>query len=125
MDKDAHIYETRAVTSRLAVPIHEPAVPRTPVPVERPSRPGGIGTCHSHRPAPSPDRRYAPPSLVVTDERALVHVSESGGQYLQIGRGEPSRDVLQLIHPDLRLDLWTALHQAAQQRSNVTVRVSR
>ena len=123
LDKDAHIYQSRAVASRLTLPLGEPAV----------SRPAA----HHERRTPDqavPDRvfpidlhhrlieEYAPPSLVVTDERVLVHVSQSGGQYLQIGRGEPSRDVLQLIHQDLRLDLRTALHQAAQQRSNVTVR---
>ena len=123
VDKDAHIYESRAVTSRLVVPIHEPLVPRTPLRVERPLPTPAV----SERVVPIDLHHrlieaYAPPSLVVTDEHTLVHVSQSGGQYLQIGRGEPSRDVLQLIHQDLRLDLRTALHQAAQQRSNVTVR---
>ena len=123
LDKDAHLYQSRAVASRLALPLGDPFVFRPAAPHERrtpgPVVPGPVFPIDLHHRL---IEEYAPPSLVVTDGRALVHVSESGGQYLQIGRGEPSRDVLQLIHQDLRLDLRTALHQAAQQRSNVTVR---
>jgi PAS domain S-box-containing protein len=36
--------------------------------------------------------------------------------------GEPSREVLKLIHPDLRADLRTALHLAAQERSPIEIR---
>ena len=75
-----------------------------------------------HRSAPSPDRGVCA-TVPGGHRRACAGPRlESGGQYLQIGRGEPLRDVLQLIHQDLRLDLRTALHQAAQQRSNVTMR---
>ena len=35
--------------------------------------------------------------------------------------GEPSRDLLRLMRPELRLDLRTALHQAARERRNVEV----
>ena len=123
LDKDAHLYQSRAVASRLALPLGEPAVFRPAAPHERRTLaqvvPDPVFPIDLHHRL---IEEYAPPSLVVTDGRALVHVSQSAGQYLQIGRGEPSRDVLQLIHQDLRLDLRTALHQAAQQRSNVTVR---
>ena len=123
LDKDAHIYEARGVQSRLATSLTEPALSHAPAQVERWLRTPPVAErvlpldLH-HRLIEA----YAAPSLVVTDEHALVHVSQSAGRFLQVGRGELSRDVLQLIHPDLRLDLRTALHEAAQQRSHVTVR---
>ena len=120
LDKDAHIYESRAVASRLAVPLGDPAVFRPAAHHERRTPgAGGSRSRFSHRSAPSPDRGVCATVPGGHRGRTLVHVSQSAGQFLQIGRGEPSRDVLQLIHPDLRLDLRTALHQAAQQRSNV------
>jgi PAS domain S-box-containing protein len=69
--------------------------------------------------------QFAPPSLVVTEEHTLIHVSENGGRFLQFAGGEPSRDVKKLIHPALRVDLRTALHMAEQQRSPVEVRGAR
>ena len=121
VDKDAHIYESRLVTSRLTLPFAEPEAVHTtvqhqpPAPVV-PERLFPIDLHHRLL------EEYGPPSLIVTDDHVLVHVSQKGGQYLQVGRGEPSRDVLQLIHRDLRLDLRTALYQAAQQRAQVQVR---
>jgi PAS domain S-box-containing protein len=69
--------------------------------------------------------QFAPPSLVVTEEHTIVHVSENGGRFLRFAGGEPSRDVKKLIHPALRVDLRTALHMAGQQRSPVEVRSAR
>ena len=62
---------------------------------------------------------YAPPSLVVNQDQDVVHVSESAGRYLQVPGGEPSKSVFQLVREELRLELRTALYQAAQHRTNV------
>ena len=45
--------------------------------------------------------QFAPPSIVVTEEHTLVHVSENAGRFLHVAGGEPSRDVMILIHPAL------------------------
>jgi two-component system, chemotaxis family, CheB/CheR fusion protein len=65
--------------------------------------------------------QYAPPSIVVTDAHVVVHVSQRAGQFLHVGRGEPSRDVMALVHPGIRTDLRAALHHAARERSTVRV----
>ncbi len=65
--------------------------------------------------------QYAPPSLIVNEEYTLLHVSPGAAPYLQIAPGEPLRDVLRLVHPDLRADLRTALHLAARERKPVEV----
>jgi PAS domain S-box-containing protein len=69
--------------------------------------------------------QFAPPSIVVTEEHTLVHVSEHGGRFLHVAGGEPSRDVMKLIHPSLRGDLRTALRLATERRAPAEVRGAR
>jgi two-component system CheB/CheR fusion protein len=57
---------------------------------------------------------YAPPSMLVNEELDVVHLSEHAGRYLTITGGEPTRHLLRLIHPDLRLELRAAIYAARQ-----------
>jgi two-component system CheB/CheR fusion protein len=121
VDKDAHIFESRPVLSRLALPVREPTLPRTghervAAVTALPERVFPIDVHHRLIEA------YGPPSLVVSEDHVLLHVSQGATAYLKVARGEPSRNILQLIHPDLRLDLRTALYEAAQQRREVHIR---
>ena len=61
--------------------------------------------------------QYAAPSLVVTGEHVVVHVSATAGRFLRVPSGEPSHDVMRLIVPPLRAALRAALQLAAQARS--------
>ncbi|MCE6992950.1 PAS domain S-box protein [Dyadobacter sp. CY323] len=63
--------------------------------------------------------RYAPPSIIVNEDYDILHLSERAGKYLHIAGGEPSKNLLKLIRPELRLELRTAFYQAVQQKSNV------
>ena len=65
---------------------------------------------------------YAPPSIVVDDGQEIVHLSDSAGQFLQFTAGEPSLNLLNAMHPALRLDVRTALHQAMQTMKRVELR---
>jgi two-component system, chemotaxis family, CheB/CheR fusion protein len=58
--------------------------------------------------------RFAAPSLVVDQDSNIVHLSASAGRYLQLSGGTPTMNLLQLIHPMLRVDLRAALFRAAQ-----------
>ena len=58
--------------------------------------------------------RYSPPSLVVDGEYDIVHMSQRAGRFLRFGGGEPSRNLLQVAHPMLRIELRTALNRAVQ-----------
>ena len=60
---------------------------------------------------------YAPPSVIVNEEHDIVHLSERAGRYLQFAGGEPSHNLLRAVRPELRLELRSALYQAAQQQS--------
>jgi two-component system CheB/CheR fusion protein len=55
----------------------------------------------------------APPSCVIDGDGNLVHVSEQAGRFLRMGGGEPSRNLLALILPELRTELRSAIYQAA------------
>ncbi|HTJ45401.1 MAG TPA: CheR family methyltransferase [Kofleriaceae bacterium] len=57
---------------------------------------------------------YAPPSVLVNEELDIVHVSESAGRYLTMGGGEPSRNLLRVVHAGLRLELRAAIYNARQ-----------
>jgi two-component system, chemotaxis family, CheB/CheR fusion protein len=69
--------------------------------------------------------RYAPPSVLVDDNLDVVHLSEHAGSFLQVAGGEPSRQLLRLIHPALRLDLRTAIHAARPATGRASTRVVR
>ena len=58
--------------------------------------------------------RYSPPSLVVDAEFELMHLSQRAGRYLRFGGGEPSRNLLRIAHPMLRIELRAALTRVAQ-----------
>lgn len=65
--------------------------------------------------------QYAPPSIVVNEEYEIAHLSVRAGRYLQIAGGEPSKNLLKLIRPELRLELRSALYQAVQKKTNIEV----
>lgn len=67
--------------------------------------------------------RYAPPSVIVNSEYEIVHLSETAGRFLILAGGEPTSNLLRLVHPMLRLELRGALFQAAE--TGLQVEVSR
>jgi two-component system CheB/CheR fusion protein len=117
-DRAAHLYQSRTVTSRGAVPQAPRATPTRPAlmrsaetrPVER------FAPIDAHHRLLE---EYAPPSLIVTEDNAVVHMSPRAATYLQISAGEPSRDLLKLVRPELRVELRAALFQAVKERSSV------
>ncbi|MBC7849547.1 MAG: PAS domain S-box protein [Chitinophagaceae bacterium] len=66
--------------------------------------------------------QYASPSLVINEEHDIVHLTERAGKYLQMFGGEPSKNLLKLVRPELRLELRTSLYQVAQRRAAMQTR---
>ncbi len=56
--------------------------------------------------------QFAPPSVLVDDSYEIVHISEHAGRFLRVAGGEPSRNLLKLVKPELKLDLQSALFEA-------------
>jgi two-component system CheB/CheR fusion protein len=65
--------------------------------------------------------RLAPPSIVVSGDHELVHVSENAGRFLQFSAGEPTRSLLRLVHPLLSADLRSALFQVKETEQTIEV----
>ena len=65
--------------------------------------------------------RLGPPSLIVNAEHNIVHMSEHAGRVLQFAGGEPTINLLRVIHPMLRTELRGALYRAAETAAPVHV----
>jgi two-component system, chemotaxis family, CheB/CheR fusion protein len=59
--------------------------------------------------------QVAPPSVLVDETHRLVHLSESSGRYIFPAGGPLSGDVVDLVRPELRFELRSALHRVFEQ----------
>ena len=66
--------------------------------------------------------QYAPPSVIVNQDAEIVHMSDRAGNFLRYVGGEPSLNLTTLVHPQLRLELRTALYQASHTGKSVEAR---
>jgi two-component system CheB/CheR fusion protein len=112
--------------------IYQSTVPAGDRPRLLPSLLGGIGTREHAIPigrAVSPGaalseavlhrraiEQVAPPSILVDEAHRVLHLSENAGRYMQPSGGTMSGDVVDLVRPELRYELRTALHRAFEQR---------
>ena len=92
VDKAHHIFRSRAVAPR-SVPIPEPTFRPPPILNERERTPQEQRAIERLSYADLHQRlleQYGPPSVIVNEEYEIVHLSDSAGQYLQVGGGEPT-----------------------------------
>jgi two-component system CheB/CheR fusion protein len=61
--------------------------------------------------------RLSPPSVIVDAEHEIVHLSENAGRFLGFVGGEPTTNLLRVVHPMLRVELRAALFRAAETSS--------
>jgi two-component system CheB/CheR fusion protein len=124
-DKENHIYLSRAVATRMSLPI--PDLPLT-ARVDLRAREERTQETKALERLSYVDlhqrmlEQYGPPSVVVNENYDIVHLSEHAGRYLQLAGGEPSHNLLKIVRPELRLELRTALHQATQRQTSVEAR---
>jgi len=118
-DKKNRIYRARTLsrTARYLPALASPLPHRLPEPVHAglPLRPQfSYGEVHQRALS-----KFAPPSLIVDRDSDIVHMSDSAGRFLRHVGGEPSRNVMALVLPELRLELRMALYQALQSGNSV------
>lgn len=65
--------------------------------------------------------QFAPPSMVVDPDGQIVHLSAKAGRFLQFTGGEPTMNVLQLVHPMLRIELRAGLFRAKESNGHVDI----
>jgi two-component system, chemotaxis family, CheB/CheR fusion protein len=58
--------------------------------------------------------RFSPPSVVVDAGYDIVHLSDNAGRFLKLVGGEPSLNLLRVVHPSLRTELRAALFRAVE-----------
>ena len=95
VDKDARIFQSRAIATRISIPI-----PDLTGPTVRQTHRARAGRWSARdtrprlaiRPAPAAARAVRAASIVVNEEYEIVHLSESAGRYLQFAGGEPSHN---------------------------------
>lgn len=58
---------------------------------------------------------HAPPSILVDDRLVVLHLSETAGRYLEPSGGRLTSQIVELIRPELRLDLRCALRDAFER----------
>lgn len=63
--------------------------------------------------------QFGPPSLLLSLDYQVLHVSETAGRYLKISGGELSRDIFKLIRPEMQLELRTTIFSAREKKQIV------
>lgn len=101
-------YQGFALTSALRPPLSEPS---------RRSRKFSFADVHQRA-----LEQYAPPSVIVNHDAEIVHMSDRAGNFLRYVGGEPSLNLTTLVHPQLRLELRTAIYQATHTGKSVEAR---
>ncbi|HEY4065767.1 MAG TPA: CheR family methyltransferase [Burkholderiaceae bacterium] len=54
---------------------------------------------------------FAPPSVLINSDHAILHLSANAGRFLRFRGGEPSTNLLDAVHPSLRIELRALLSQ--------------
>jgi two-component system CheB/CheR fusion protein len=60
--------------------------------------------------------QYAPPSILVSPENRLVHLSEHAGRYLVHPGGEPTTSILMVVRDEMRIELQASLQLAREKK---------
>jgi len=115
VDKMHHIYRTKPWS-------HEhPHIPSLPLSIGTATHSELYSQTHAPRPRTTVDiprlsddhakalEVYAPPSVLIDEKYAILHVSETAGRYLMQPSGPITTDLLRLVRPELQLELRTAL----------------
>ena len=125
VDKEAHLFQSRPVDSRLTLPMRDVFdMPRirhgqlAPVLRDVPIR-ERLSYADLHQRLLE---EYAPPSMIVNEEYDILHLSDRAGRYLRFAGGAPSHNLLRAVHPELRIELRSALYIAAKERAPVDAR---
>lgn len=66
--------------------------------------------------------QYTPPSVIIDADYDILHLADRAGRFLQFADGEPSHNLLKVVHPELRVELRIALFQAAQSGKSMEAR---
>ncbi|HYP28317.1 MAG TPA: chemotaxis protein CheB, partial [Blastocatellia bacterium] len=113
VDKKRRVFRRRSVISSTpylpSMPVRGMWDPKLPEVLKGVRKPTSYGDLH-HQAV----EKYAPPSVLISGDYDIVHLSANAGRFLRFTGGEPSRNLIKLVHPELGLDLRAILLAAAQ-----------
>lgn len=127
IDKEHRIFQSRAVLARTMLPVAEVSLTTMRADL-RPKKEDRAQESRVLERLSYADihrrllEQYAAPSIVVNEKNEVVHLTERAARYMQLSGGEPSLNLLNIVRPELRLELRTALYQAAQDSTNIETR---
>ncbi|MEP6558481.1 MAG: CheR family methyltransferase, partial [Burkholderiales bacterium] len=108
------------VTSALRIALPSTLIPK-PVFVALPAVPApvldAIGMLHQQLAA-----SQAPGSVLIDDVYNVLHCTDQASAFLKFAAGEPSRNLLDVVRPELRVELRAAIFRAVQERASVVAR---
>lgn len=113
LDRGAMLYQSTAVIGeqpRLPGPLRPRDHGAPPVRAIGPTV--TLGEAAMHRRALE---QMAPPSILVDETRRVVHLSDHAGRFLEPAGGPLSGDAIDLVRPELRHELRSALGRALEQ----------
>jgi two-component system CheB/CheR fusion protein len=127
IDRKACIYQSTAqpddkprllprLLGHMTVPEHRASLPAGPF-----SPRAALSQAALHRQALE---MVAPPNVLIDQTHRVVHLSEHAGRYLQPPGGLMTDDIVELVRPELRLELRSALNRAFEHgQSTLTLPV--
>jgi two-component system, chemotaxis family, CheB/CheR fusion protein len=120
LDLFRSIDKAHCIYRRRNVPAPEPRLPVFPMAGARVTVAERVARRHEHGVSyggihQKMVERYAPPSILVNQDDAVVHFSEHAGQYLTHPGGEPTSNVYRLVREPLRVELRSCLFGARER----------
>jgi two-component system CheB/CheR fusion protein len=120
IDRNTRIYQSTTVTGdkprllpRLLGPIR---IPEQVMQLARTVSPtAALSEATLHRRA---IEKVAPPSVLVDEMHRVLHLSDSVGRFIMPSGGPLSGDLVDLVRPELRFELRSALHRAFEQKQS-------
>lgn len=113
LHRDARLYRARELASKTLPVVSRMPEDHRPPSIDTPDRERGtkrdrsVGAMHV-----AALEQAAPPSILVDHSHHVLHLSAQAGRYLLPSAGPVSIDVADMIRPELRLDLRSAVRRA-------------
>jgi two-component system, chemotaxis family, CheB/CheR fusion protein len=120
LDKAAHLYEGRGALGGAPSPRPSQLLPHArmmPHVAEEPPKRIPPGVLH-HRLV----EQYVPPSVLISDDFQVLHLSEHAGRFMSLVGGELTSDFFHLVRPELKSTVRRAVRQAAETGAPVEVK---
>lgn len=115
VDKQQRIFQSRDIGGPRRLPVAvDPTGPRTRLEMANQNKRSARGHQLRQRVEMQVLDKHAPAHVVITHDGEVLHFSSNTGRYLEMPRGAPNREILELARGEFRADLRTALRQVME-----------